>query len=271
MAGSICGGAAGAMLADRIGYYPVFLVGAVIVFSVIAYTIVFLRRALRRPAYYSSEPPTESVNKRQVFEFFFNRNVFSVILLSAFPGAVAVVGFLYYFSPVYLNRIGTSQSTIGRILMIYGICLIYLGPFVSKYADRSSNKKTYVVVSGILGSLGFVIFWLIEGPIATALAILLLGLSSSFGVSRRSYILKLEISRKLGPGTAMGLFNSAMRAGQVLGPIMFGWLIVTAEVSKGITYFGLAYLFITFIFLVSAQSDRTIIVNERLKTGRPQL
>jgi predicted MFS family arabinose efflux permease len=112
---------------------------------------------------------------------------------------------------------------------------------------------------------------LIEGPIATALAILLLGLSSSFGVSRRSYILKLEISRKLGPGTAMGLFNSAMRAGQVLGPIMFGWLIVATEVSKGITYFGLAYLFITFIFLVSAQSDRTITVDERNKTGRPQL
>lgn len=271
MAGSICGGAAGAMLADRVGYYPVFLVGAVIVFSVIAYTIVFLRRALRKPAYYSSEPPTESVNKRQVFEFFFNRNVFSMILLSAFPSAVAVVGFLYYFSPVYLNRIGTSQSTIGRILMIYGICLIYLGPFVSKYADRSSNKKAYVVVSGILGSLGFLIFWLIEGPIATALAILLLGLSSSFGVSRRSYILKLEISRKLGQGTAMGLFNSAMRTGQVLGPIMFGWLIVATEVSKGIPYFGLAYLFITFIFLVSAQSDRTITVDERHKTGRSQL
>jgi len=271
MAGSICGGAAGAMLADRVGYYPVFLVGAVIVFSVLAYTIVFLRRALRKPAYYSSEPPTESVNKRHVLEFFLNRNVCSVILLSAFPGAVAVVGFLYYFSPVYLNRIGTSQSTIGRILMIYGICLIYLGPFVSKYADRSSNKKAYVVISGILGSLGFVIFWLIEGPIATALAILLLGLSSSFGVSRRSYILKLEISRKLGPGTAMGLFNSAMRTGQVLGPIMFGWLIVATEVSKGITYFGLAYLFITFIFLVSAQSDRTITVDEKNKAGRVQL
>jgi predicted MFS family arabinose efflux permease len=262
MAGSICGGAAGAMLAERIGYYPVFLIGAVIIFSVIGYTLVFLRTSLRKPTYSTQEQPAVSVKKGQIIEFLLNRNVFSLILLSAFPGAVAVVGFLYYFSPVYLNRIGTSQSTIGRILMIYGICLIYIAPIISKYADKSQNKKMYVFVSGILGSLAFMIFWLMEGPIATALVILFLGLSSSFGAPRRSYILKLKVARQLGPGRTISLFNSFMRAGQVLGPIMFGWLIVATDVGTGITYFGIAYFIITLFFLVSAQSDRKIAANE---------
>jgi len=266
MAGSICGGAAGAMLAERIGYYPVFLIGAVIIFSVIGYTLIFLRTSLRKPTYSTQEQPAVSVKKGQIIEFLLNRNVFSLILLSAFPGAVAVVGFLYYFSPVYLNRIGTSQSTIGRILMIYGICLIYIAPIISKYADKSQNKKMYVFVSGILGSLAFMIFWLMEGPIATALVILFLGLSSSFGAPRRSYILKLKVARQLGPGRTISLFNSFMRAGQVLGPIMFGWLIVATDVGTGITYFGIAYFIITLFFLVSAQSDRKIAANESSRT-----
>jgi predicted MFS family arabinose efflux permease len=262
MAGSICGGAAGAMLAERIGYYPVFLIGALIIFSVIGYTLVFLRSSLVKPPDSIQEQPAVSVKKGQIITFLFNRNVFSLILLSAIPGAVAVVGFLYYFSPVYLNRMGTSQSTIGRILMIYGICLIYIAPIISKYADKSQNKKMYVFVSGILGSLAFMIFCLMEGPIATALAILFLGLSSSFGAPRRSYILKLKEARQLGPGRTISLFNSFMRAGQVLGPIMFGWLILATDIATGITYFGIAYFIITLFFLVSAQSDSKIIANE---------
>ena len=262
MAGSICGGAAGAMLAERIGYYPVFLIGALIIFSVIGYTLVFLRSSLVKPPDSIHEQPAVSVKKGQIITFLFNRNVFSLILLSAIPGAVAVVGFLYYFSPVYLNRMGTSQSTIGRILMIYGICLIYIAPIISKYADKSQNKKMYVFVSGILGSLAFMIFCLMEGPIATALAILFLGLSSSFGAPRRSYILKLKEARQLGPGRTISLFNSFMRAGQVLGPIMFGWLILATDISTGITYFGIAYFIITLFFLVSAQSDSKITANE---------
>lgn len=262
MAGSICGGAAGAMLAERIGYYPVFLIGALIIFSVIGYTLVFLRSSLVKPPDSIHEQPAVSVKKGQIITFLFNRNVFSLILLSAIPGAVAVVGFLYYFSPVYLNRMGTSQSTIGRILMIYGICLIYIAPIISKYADKSQNKKMYVFVSGILGSLAFMIFCLMEGPIATALAILFLGLSSSFGAPRRSYILKLKEARQLGPGRTISLFNSFMRAGQVLGPIMFGWLILATDIATGITYFGIVYFIITLFFLVSAQSDSKITANE---------
>ena len=256
IAGSICGGAAGAMLAQRIGYHPVFLIGAVIVFSVMIYAVVFLRNALRKPVSHVHEQVVDSAPKRQTMRFFFNRNVSSLILLSALPAAVAIVGFLYYFSPVYLNRIGSSQSTIGRIYMIYGICLVYIAPFVSKYIDASENKKKYVVVSGVLASLGFMTFYLSEGVTAIVLVVLMLGFASSFETSQKSYLLKLEASRVLGAGKTMALFNAAARGGQVLGPILFGWLIAATEAKQGIYYFGLLFLASTFLFLLLAQSDR---------------
>lgn len=256
-AGSICGGAAGAMLAERIGYNPVFFLGAVIVFLVIAYTIVFLRSDIRQPRPRAAEQPVQSIKIGQIIRYIFNRNIFCLLFLSALPAAVAVVGFLNYFSPIYLNRIGASQSNIGRIFMIYGVCLIYVAPFISKYVDESENKKAYIILSGILGSLALLTFYFFGGLAATAFTVLMLGLAGSFDASR-AYALKLKATQQLGEGKAMGVFNSAGRIGQVIGPIAFGWLTIALGISKGIAYFGLAYLLAIAFFFILAQTDKKV-------------
>jgi predicted MFS family arabinose efflux permease len=255
-AGSICGGAAGAMLAERIGYSQVFLVGAVILFLIIPYTMFFMRHAMRSPRAEGVESPVSSLSLAQLFRFLTNRNISCLILFSSFPTAVALVGFLNYFSPVYLNRVGASQSNIGRVLMIYGVCLIYLAPYISKYVDASKGRKGYIVVSGVLGSMAFIAFHFFKGLPATALTVLLLGLSSSFGLASQStYALKLKVTRDLGPGKAMGIYSSANRLGQVLGPITFGWLLMSAGGGAGVIYFGLIYLLVTLLFFIFAQND----------------
>jgi len=255
-AGSICGGVAGAMLAERIGYQPVFLIGAMILFSIIAYTFLFMRNAIQTTKPHFTEAPVKVAKTGGSLHFLFNRNVFTMIIFSSIPGAIAIVGFLNYFSPIYLKQIGAAQATIGRVLMIYGVCLIYLAPIISKYVDASENKKLYITVSGILGALAFVTFYSFSGIAAAAMAIFLLGLSSSFGMASQSaYILKLKVTQDLGTGKAMGIFRSATRFGQVLGPMVFGWIMVTMEINRGIFYFALAYLSIVILFIFLAQID----------------
>lgn len=258
-AGSICGGAAGGMLADRIGYQPVFLVGAVIVFVVIGYTLLFVRpsaEAVPAPAAPATPATAPPPRPRQVLRFLFDRNIFSLILLSSLPSAIAVVGFLNYFTPVYLNRIGASQSNIGRIFMIYGTCLILIAPYVSRYIDASESKKRYIVIGGLLGGLGFLGFYFFSGYAAVAAAVFVLGLSGSFNQSRNAYALKLEITRELGQGKAIGLFNAATRIGQVIGPFLFGWMLLSVGGARMIGWFGAFYLAVTFFFLLVARNDR---------------
>ena len=266
-AGSICGSAAGAMLAERVGYSPVFLVSAIIIFFVIGYIMLFFRKTFRKPEQkerHETEQVVQPTRPGMVVRFLFNRNVLSLIIFSSLPGALAIVGFLNYFSPIYLNRIGTTQSNIGRIFMINGLCLIYLAPFISKYIDASKNKKMYIVASGILGSLAFVAFSVFGGFVAVAGAAFLLSLSVSFGSnSQSSYILNLNVTKELGPGKAMGIYNSASRIGRVLGPMTLGWAIITLGTEKGISYFGFVYLLITVLFFLFTQSDRKIAVTEK--------
>lgn len=265
--GNICGSATGAMLAERIGYSPVFFIGAIIMIFALVYTALFMRNSVRRPESHIAEKSVQSVSMKQVSHFIFNRNVLSLILLSSIPANMAMVGFTEYFNPVYLNRIGISQSNIGRTFMIYGFFQIYIGPLLSHYVDASENKKMYIFAGGILGSLAFLCFYFFNGIFASIVAILLLGFSQSFVfVSQATYLLKLRVSKELGDGKSVAIFRSANRIGQTIGPILFGCLIITMDISKGLIYLGISYLIITIFFLFFTQSDKEIAASESQAT-----
>ncbi len=260
-AGSICGGSVGAMLADRMGYPPVFLFGAMLLLLTFVYTMLFMRQSFKAQKYHIAEQKhSEGLSFRALFHFLANRYIFSLIMFAIIPSAIAVVGFINYFYPIYLNRLGESQSNIGRIYMIFGLCLIYVAPLISKYIDSSENKKIYLLVNGLLGSTAFMIFYLWGGIFATMLAILLLGLSLSFDASR-AYALKLKVTQDLGAGKAMGIFYSAGKLGQVIGPVIFGVIMLAQDMMRMLVYFGVAYLLITFIFMVFSKTDRKIEVS----------
>lgn len=267
-AGNICGGAAGAMLAERFGFRPVFVVGGIVVLSVIGYAFLFLRPAMKKPErpevaptpHGPSATPCEEHQGSKfalLVRFLFNRNILGLVLFSNIPYALAVVGFLNYFCPVYLNGLGSSQSNIGRVYIIYGICLIYVAPFLTKFI-KASKEKHSLVLSGLLGGSGFLIFQVFDGLLAVGVAVFALGLAGSFGAPRRSYILKFKATHDLGDGTSMGVFLSTIRIGQMLGPVLFGGLMMTVGISRGITYFGLAYIVATALFFLMVESDQSI-------------
>jgi hypothetical protein len=71
--------------------------------------------------------------------------------------------------------------------------------------------------------------------------------------------LKLKVTQELGEGKAMGIFSLAEKIGQVIAPMIFGVLIVAADIGKVVTYFGLAYILITILFFLLAQSDKKLL------------
>jgi len=272
-AGGICGGAAGAMLAEMVGYRMTFLFGTFILLFVVAYSIFSMRSAMKKTeirlavsAPTAAEPSSPSfTGVSNVVKFLTNRIVLSLIFFSGLPAAIAVVGFMNYFIPIHLNRLGVSQSTIGQVQMIYGICLIYIGPLISKYVDASQDKKRYVFLGLVLGSCSFLIFFVLDGLASAAMAIFLLGLSSSFVLaSQIVYALKLKVTQALGEGKAIGIFRSTSRVGQMLGPVIFSTLFAATNINKGITFFGLFYLLTALVFILLTQRDGSKVVSDDL-------
>ena len=256
-AGSICGGATGALLSEKIGYGWVFLIGAMILYSIIVYSLIFMRGAMIRPRMPLPAGQQSSESGKSIFwRFMKNRIVLSVILLSSLPASIAAVGFLNYFSPIYLNRIGASQATIGRVFMVYGFSLVYLGPLIAKYVDRFNNKRNYVFVGCLLGSIAFIIFYFLDGLLAATMAVFLLGLSNSFIIASQStYLLGLKVTHALGSGKAIGIFRASARIGQSLGPILFSGLFLSADIRDSVTKVGLLYLLTAVLFFMFTLKD----------------
>ena len=259
-AGSICGGATGAMLADRMGYAPVFLVGGSILLLLIVYTFFMMKDAMKRPNPVSQTPRPNltaqtfpSSRNTSVLSFLFNRKIFTLIVFYGLPWYIVLIGFMNYYSPIYLKSIGVSQSNIGRIFMIYGICLMYVAPYISKIVGQAHDKKRYLVMGSFIGSLSIANFYFFKdfsGVVSVTVSIFLLGLSACLIPVRSAYVLDIHITKQLGGGKAIGILNAVLRLGQVTGPILFGWLFITTGSDSGIAVTAAAYLIFTLIFIL---------------------
>jgi len=243
--GSICGAAAGAFLAERFGYEKVFFLGALVVLILIIFSWKFMRSLIERPGPDSEleEKSKQSIKLGPLLKFIGNPVFVALSVLSSLPASIAVAGFLHFFTPVYLDQIGARESTIGQVLILYGICLIYFGPSIGRLIDRSENKKYYMLAGGLLGGLAFVTFNTDLGIASMIFCVFLLGLSSSFVLSSQStMVLELKESRVLGEGTALGIFRSISRIGQVVGPVIFGWVLLSGDLTEVINYLGYFYI-----------------------------
>lgn len=252
--GSICGAATGAVMAEQFGYGVVFLSGAVIVFSVIAYSAWSLNNRVRPDRKPESGPatgtePEVSAEKSGLGAFLGNRHVLAATLFSSLPASIAVVGFINYFSPVYLNRAGVNDAMIGQVLMLFGVILALLGPAIGRFADNSETKRVPIVLGCILGGMAFLVFQFSSGITAVTLAVLLLGLSNSLVLSAQSaFVLKQPVTQGFGEGKAMGIFRSSSRLGQMLGPVIFAAIVVSADIDAAVVRFGVAYLVTALLF-----------------------
>ncbi len=264
--GSICGGVAGAILAEHFGFGPVFLAGGIIVFATLLYALAMLpQRAvtdLPPPVGDEDSEQVDSDRSGRLGRFLGNRAMIGLMLFSSLPASIAAVGFLNYFSPIYLSRIGASQSTIGQILMLYGICLVFFAPWVSGSMKTIAQKKQAVLAGCLLGGAAFLSFRLLDGVMAAAVAVVLLGLSHSLVLSSQSaYALALRVSHDLGKGKAISVFRASGRIGQMLGPVAFGAVALVGSAGTSIVYMGYAYLVMALLFWICTQRDHSLLAD----------
>ncbi len=251
VSGQICGTAVGAMLSERIGYSQAFLVSAVLVVLPLAFTMSFMRRYMRRPDRVALADRFRIADLR---ELLFNRNYASILILSLVPFALCQVGLLMYAAPIYLNKMGASQSNIGRVLMIYGLSVIYIAPWISKYVDRTERKKLFIVLGGIVGGGGLMSLYFHSGQMAVMLAVFLMGVSGSLvGSAQSAFALKLGIIQRVGVGKAMSVQRAADKLGQMLGPLVLGGIIASVGIGNGVAIVGLLFFLTTFLFLFVAR------------------
>ena len=261
-AGQICGNVTGAMLADQIGFSSVFVVAAILGLAPILFAFGFMRPYFGRSTVPSAAPaaaapvplPLAPEGGSALGGLLKDRNFLALLLLSVVPFSVAQVGLLYYTLPVYLSQQGIEQGNIGRIMMIYGLSVIYIAPTLGRWVDRHVRKKPFIVMGGLLGGLGLAFTYLDVGIAALVASVFLLGLASSLGgPAQSSFALHLPSVQRLGTGRAMGIQRAADKLGQMIGPIAVGALFTLMGTRDGLAITGIYYLGSTLLFFLIAR------------------
>ncbi|MCP4021586.1 MAG: MFS transporter [Desulfobacteraceae bacterium] len=248
MAGSLCGIATGGMLAEQIGFANVFFIGFIILLGVFGWSFFFMKPYFIFPK--KSFTAKHTAQQVSWINFFFDRQILILIFLNIVPASIIIVGFLNFFIPVYLEANQISQADIGRIFIVFGICLIYVSPFITKRVNIKKHSINYIVIGGVLSSMALLSFSYISGYAAAMISILFLGLGASFNAIRNAYALNLPVSEQIGEGRVTSLIFFYARLGQALGPIVFAWFIVAGNESGGVVKIGILFLLMTIVFLL---------------------
>jgi MFS family permease len=253
-AGFLCGSALGAMLADRLGYAPVFGISALIVLVLLAVPYLFFRQG---DAEFLASAKTEKKSlpdMRQLRGLLLNPALLGLIFLSIMPSAFICTGMLNYFIPLFLHQSEVAQSNIGRIFILYCLVIIYISPLLEKHLI-SRLRRTYLAAfwGGIAGAASILCFAVLPPLPAACCGALLLGLATSCNVpGQSSYLLQLKISRVIGVEQSMSLLNIAERAGQVLSPLCLGAVLVILGIETLTLFGGLSFILLTLLFALFA-------------------
>jgi predicted MFS family arabinose efflux permease len=253
-AGHLSGAAVGSMLMEQTGFRPVFVIGAIMA-TLPFIGIITLMRPYMRPAPRRTQPvavatPAPSSHWRETLRLLGNRGFGCLLLGSIVPFSVVQVGLLSFALPLYLESAGVQASNIGRVLMIYGLCVTYAGPFMGHKVDHSSApKKTWILSGSLLAGGSLLGLYAGEGMTGAVVAVTVLAIASCLlGASQSPYMLALPDVQKYGAASATSVLRAADKFGQMAGPLLVGTLFSILSMSTSLALTGLLCLAATLLF-----------------------
>lgn len=265
IAGTNLGFVIGANLAEKIGYFNVFYIMAA--FGVIA--IVFERLVLRtypskadksavlqedeeiiteasKPVKVAIEPEETAIGMPW-WQFFFRKDVITFFMLILVPAFLCYMYLEYYF-PIFAEDNGLPTAMVGIVFSLYGLFIVYLGPSISTWTEKTLGAKNATAFASFLTGLSLIIFALTGSLAGAILTVLVLALSDSFGETvYTTYFLGLKESVRMGQSIAAGYYEFVQQTGKMLGSLAFG-IAIGFGAQLGIGVIGIITLFMSLIF-----------------------
>lgn len=257
-AGHMTGAAVGGMLASEAGHRPVFVVGALMVLAAALALRLLLwpYRGAGGGMAVASRAPLGGAGGARLRRLLSDRGYGALLLGSVVPFSIAQVGLLSYALPLHFDALGASTADVGRVIMLYGFCVIYLGPLLGHATDHSRHWKRWIAAGGMVGACGLLLLQWAPGVWGMAAAVALLAVASCLaGAAQTPYMLARERALAYGAAGATGIMRGADKFGQMLGPLIVGALFAGVGMSAALVWTGALYLAGTLLFWMLAPAD----------------
>lgn len=234
-AGINCGSVLGSILAERLGYSLVFVLAAC--FTLLC-GLAIIR--MENAVYVRPPVPQPGPAERKGGAGAWNWLVAVLFVGLMIAPACISASYLSYFLPIYFTDIGHTVSDVGRAQLLYGLLIIYAGPWLARLMGRRPALGAWNLAYNLVLAGSFILFGLLGGFLPAMAAVFLLGCSDSFGfVAQNNYFLKLPLVQKLGESTSLSALSLVKKLLEMLGPITFG--LALGGGSYGVLVLGVIF------------------------------
>ena len=259
-AGINCGSSLGAILADIFGYRAVFAISAVLTIATSIFIIRMENALLPRKKVAESSTLNDSTAKRKSMLAANMTAILFVILMIA-PASIAA-SYQSYYLPLYFTQIGKSITDVGRAQLLYGLVIVYAGPFLSGVISFFSRKalRNINLAYNLMIALSLFLPGIGAGLLFPFLGAALLGTADSFGFGvQNNYFLELPSIKRMGAAMSLSVLSFIKKMLEMIGPLVFAFA-VSVGFQQGIRYMAvtfaaMAVLFMLFCSIAQSKED----------------
>lgn len=245
-AGMNCGAALGAILADIFGFKTVFILSAVLTLLTSAFIIGMENDHLPKTEIKENgQREAEEENKSGILT-----TVLFVVLMIA-PASIAV-SYTSYFLPLYFDDIGKSVTDVGRAQLLYGIAIVYAGPFLSKLISgiKGNALRHINVIYNMMIAVSLFLPGIGAGLILPMTGATMLGVADSFGFGvANNYFLSLSSVKKLGAAKSLSVLSFIKKMLEMVGPLVFA-AVISLGFRAGIRAMAICFAVMAAIFML---------------------
>ncbi len=233
----------GGFIHDSFGFAWVFYSMAILSAFAFFITVIYL------PDIKFDNPRTESISFKRLLQ----NNTIKGLLLFRITKAIGL-GSVLSFLPIFAADLHISLSQIGTLLSVNILLSALLQKSFGKLAD-TYNKLHLILTGSLIGTLPLVVIPFAHNFIDLLYLNIIMGIGGAIAMPAASAI-TVKIGKKVGMGTAMGLFNTAMSAGMVVSPLLAGVIMESLGINFVFYNAGLISLIGTFLFYYYARKGK---------------
>ncbi len=204
--GVFCGAALGGVIAGRFGFQAALLSGAA--FALLAG--ILGTAAMRGPA---GDPIGDAAVAGKSTFGRLDTRLGALLLGLAVPMSATTAIFVWYLTPLMLTEIGSGPAEVARVVMLYYLAAVLLGPAVVAVSDSRVGPRPLVVLGAAIAGLGLLSLSAWSGFWAVTAAMGALGIGHT--------VLRAPLyawAQRVDPGgTSVMPLRLAERVGAILG------------------------------------------------------
>ncbi len=252
MVASVCGPSIGGILADNIGERLTLGVAALLALL----SLVAIQQLPEPVAANPQATPARAPTWREFGALLLNRRFMTLTGLAAIPAKALLTGMCFYLVPLYLLDLGSSQSVVGRILMVYAVMMVLGTPIAAALATTRERMENLVCAGLFISGSGGLLLLFGSGALWVFAAIFLVGLGQSLSIAAQSALVREHCESEvaaLGEPSVYGVYRLLERFGNALGPLLAAALVLTVGYRDAFVWGGAAVALCGVFFMLATR------------------